>query len=92
MEYPDFGQRASSSTDSLEPRVFKNKHPSRQHLWCSVSLTCCWVADGFVGMPSNAEQHVFFKGCMSLVIFTPSVEVINAAPHKKLLNLAQLDG
>ena len=52
MEYPDFGQRASSSTDSLNRR--------------RVSLTCCWVADGADFAHSNASRHVSFKAHMSL--------------------------
>ena len=52
MEYPDFGQRTSSSTDS----------PNRRR----VSLTCCWVADGAAFAHTNASRHVSFKAHMSL--------------------------
>ena len=62
MEYPDFGQRASSSTDSP--------------IWHSVSLTCCWVADGAVLVPSNAQRNASFNDCM----------------YKELMELAKLCG
>jgi hypothetical protein len=41
-------------------------------LWRSVSPTCCCVAEGAAGVPSNAKGHVSFKDCMSLVASTPS--------------------
>ena len=53
MEYPDFGQRTWSSSDSP--------------IWCSISLTCCWVAYGAEFVHSNASRHVSVKAHMSLI-------------------------